>query len=321
MNITLGSDIMAPPIDQSTGRAGTAPGAAAGPESPAALQAGVLASADGARVLTDRVDIQPLDLAGALRILIAAVRADLAEATLGVTAEPAATAGPTVVAEAARFAAQPANIPGTFQLANIPDVAQSAVATPTVPQEALAAIEKTPADLAGIPADLPRAAMVLELPAEGSIPSLTPAPAPSLVQAAPLLMQLFLRALPEASPSPSPSPAAWLIAATRIQASLELALDKAVEAVAAWRDVPAAAVEGAVATRAAVLAALADDPQNPLWLRPEWVGLGPRMEWFWRRHRFARRALSDPDLYPHWPLEGDERREDGDLADDQPEER
>jgi hypothetical protein len=57
-------------------------------------------------------------------------------------------------------------------------------------------------------------------------------------------------------------------------------------------------VDAVKETRVLFFSALGDEPQNPLWLRPEWVGLGPRLHRFWRRRRNARRRLIDPDQPP-----------------------
>jgi len=116
------------------------------------------------------------------------------------------------------------------------------------------------------------------------------------------LVQLFLQALP---PPETLEPAAWLAAATQVEGAMQVALDRAVAAVTVWRDVPAAVVEAANQTRATVVAAIADETPNPLWLRPEWLGLAPRMERYWRRRRRARQRpsaqqlLRDPDPYWH----------------------
>jgi len=75
-----------------------------------------------------------------------------------------------------------------------------------------------------------------------------------------------------------------------------------------WRDVPAAAVDAVADARALFIAALADEPQNPLWLRPEWVGLAPVLQRFHRRRRNARRRLTDPDLSPRNLDESEEFR-------------
>lgn len=122
----------------------------------------------------------------------------------------------------------------------------------------------------------------------------------SETQAARALLQMVLQALPDESAS-SPewnTPGnllAWSAAQMRVDAALQAGLDRAVSAVTAWRDVPAGVVDGTKETRTLVFAILGDDPQNPIWLRPEWAGLAPRFERFWRRRRFVRRRLTDPD--------------------------
>jgi hypothetical protein len=51
-----------------------------------------------------------------------------------------------------------------------------------------------------------------------------------------------------------------------------------------------------------------------MWLRPEWLGLAPRIERFWRRRRLTRRGLADPDFLSF--READER--DPDSVEDKP---
>jgi hypothetical protein len=126
------------------------------------------------------------------------------------------------------------------------------------------------------------------------------AAAESETQAARLLLQLVLQALPDETAS-SPewnapeNVTAWGAAQMRVDAALQAGLDRAVSAVTAWRDVPASVVDATKETRTLIFAILGDDPQNPIWLRPEWAGLAPRFERFWRRRRFVRRHLTDPD--------------------------
>jgi hypothetical protein len=135
-----------------------------------------------------------------------------------------------------------------------------------------------------LPGDEPRLETLIEVVSEP-----TPATTP----------QTVVRLLLQAMPAPEAhEPAAWLAAANQLEAALQVALDGAVSAVAAWRDVPAAVVQGAKDVRDVVVAAVADDPPNPVWVRPEWVGLAPAMQRYWRRRRVARRRLTDPD--PHW---------------------
>ncbi len=119
-------------------------------------------------------------------------------------------------------------------------------------------------------------------------------------QAVRALLNMVLQALPDETAS-SPewnapgNAAAWSAALLRVDDALQAGLDRAISAVTAWRDVPASVVDAAEQTRTLVFAILNDDPQNPIWLRPEWAGLAPRFERFWRRRRFVRRHLTDPD--------------------------
>jgi hypothetical protein len=110
-------------------------------------------------------------------------------------------------------------------------------------------------------------------------------------QAARALLQLFLSATPdEAASLPE-----WSEVLVRVETALQSGLNRGIDAVSAWRDVPAVVVDAAKEARAQAFSVLDADPQNPLWLRPEWAGLGPRFERFWRRRRRVRRQLTDPD--------------------------
>jgi hypothetical protein len=113
----------------------------------------------------------------------------------------------------------------------------------------------------------------------------------SSARAARVLVETVLQSMPESEPSVP----VWSAALVRVESALQTGLERAINAVTVWHDVPAAVVDAAHETRALVLLALSDEPQNPLWLRPEWAGLAPRFERFWRRRRFARRRLTDPD--------------------------
>lgn len=131
-------------------------------------------------------------------------------------------------------------------------------------------------------------------------------------QAARALLQMVLQALPdETTNSPEwnapGNVLAWSAAQMRVDAALQAGLDRAISAVTAWRDVPAGVVDATKETRTLVFAILSDDPQNPIWLRPEWAGLAPRFERFWRRRRFVRRRLADPD-YSSGSLDDNEPR-------------
>jgi hypothetical protein len=127
----------------------------------------------------------------------------------------------------------------------------------------------------------------LELPAAGLAPQ-------SPAQTAQVVIQMLLAAIPEvAADLPS-----WSVASSRIEAAVHMALNRAVEAVAAWRNVPQGVVDVAKETRAIVLNQLGDEPPSPMWLRPEWLLLAPQMRRFWRRRRAARHGLTDPDSRP-----------------------
>jgi hypothetical protein len=175
------------------------------------------------------------------------------------------------------------------------------------------------ADQADIrPLDIPAALQILLAEVRASFELLaiamdgeTAAGAESPAQAARALIQMVLRGLPAESATTPPSTAGqgsaaalntaqwnvaqWNAALERIDSALQAGLDNAVSAVSVWREVPASVVDATKETRALVLAILGDDPQNPIWLRPEWAGLAPRFERFWRRRRFVRRRLTDPD--------------------------
>ena len=123
----------------------------------------------------------------------------------------------------------------------------------------------------------------------------------SPTQTAQELVAMFLRALPEDT---SDAPA-WTAALIQVEAAVQSSLERAVNVIAAWRDTPPPVVDAAKETRALFLEALGDEVQNPLWLRPEWMGLGVPFHRFRRRRRNARRRLTDPD-YPLMDLDESE---------------
>jgi hypothetical protein len=122
--------------------------------------------------------------------------------------------------------------------------------------------------------------------------SIDPAPGNSL-QAARQIVELLLQSLPESIENP----AVWTTALLRAESALEAGLQQSVSTVANWREVPDGVVDGVAQAASWVLQALSEETPNPLWLRPEWVGLAPRLQRFARRRRAARRRLTDPD---HW---------------------
>lgn len=121
----------------------------------------------------------------------------------------------------------------------------------------------------------------------------TQAPSQAPIQAARALVEMWLQMMPQEANDAAASAAAL----AGIESAFQSGMQRALEAIAVWRDVPQAVVDAVAETRALVLALLSDEPPNPLWLRPEWLGLAPKMQRFWRRRRIARRRLTDPD-YP-----------------------
>jgi hypothetical protein len=113
-------------------------------------------------------------------------------------------------------------------------------------------------------------------------------------QTAEVMIRLFLRALPADASNPS----LWIAETERVDRAIQSALDRAVDAVAAWRNVPQSVVDVAKETRTLVTSLLSDAPPSPIWFRPEWLGLAPTIERFWRRRRLVRRGLADPDMRP-----------------------
>ena len=199
-----------------------------------------------------------------------------------------------------------------MDVTKLPAPATGSAGTPSsAPEQAAQPPARTAAiaDRADIrPLDLPAALLILvaevrasfEMQAIAMSGDAGGAGVESETQAARALLQMVLQALPdETANSPEwNAPAnvqAWSADQMRVEAALQAGLDRAVSAVAAWRDVPAGVVDATKETSTLVFAILGDDPQNPIWLRPEWAGLAPRFERFWRRRRFVRRRLTDPD--------------------------
>jgi hypothetical protein len=131
----------------------------------------------------------------------------------------------------------------------------------------------------------------LDLPLED--PTAQGAVVQTPVQAARELVEIFLQNLPEDASDAR----AWTAALVQIETSVQSSIEAGITVVAGWRDIPPAVVDAVKETRALFFSALGDETQNPLWLRPEWMDLGPRLNLLRRRRRNARRRLTDPD-YP-----------------------
>jgi hypothetical protein len=176
---------------------------------------------------------------------------------------------------------------------------------------------QSPANIAAIadradirPLDIPAALQILlaEVRAEFDLQALQMSGEGSTVldtppQAARKLVELVVQSLPDEAVVP-----AWTAAMVHAETALPIGLQRAIDAVTAWRGVPLTVVDATKETRALVFSILGDDPQNPIWLRPEWVGLQPKFERFWRRRRIARRRLTDPDYSSETFDDGNERR-------------
>jgi len=269
-----------PPLDITPQRP---EGATPAPLAPRPAAAQVASSPEDATLaaalaLADAVHIHPLDVVGAMQIMIAEVRAELP--LPGDALHPPPPLGEAPAPELV-LAGEP---PPTAVLPSL-----TAAPPPIAPPVSAGAPHGVGARLEPL------------LFATGGL-----AEEPVVATAPQTLVQLFLQALPTPELL---EPAVWLAKVMDVEARVQLALDRAVQATAAWRDVPTAVVASARETRDVVVAAITDEPPNPLWLRPEWLGLAPVMERYRRRRRRARRRLSDPDL--HW-RERDEDRERSD---------
>jgi hypothetical protein len=176
------------------------------------------------------------------------------------------------------------------------------IRTPTKPPgeagSAPAGVIATIADRADIrPLDIPaalqillaeaRAALDLQAALMGGADNLS---TDTPEQTARAVVEMAVQSLPIETDVP-----VWTAALARMESALQTGLERGVDAVSAWRDVPAVVVDAVQETRTLVFSVLSDGPQNTLWLRPEWAGLAPRFERFWRRRRIARRRLTDPD--------------------------
>jgi hypothetical protein len=216
-----------------------------------------------APLLGEHVDINALDVAGALLILIAEVRE-----ALTALPEPAASSLPPLAIGGAENSAPLTPLPGDS------------------PPDGLAPWPSSNSVLLA-EAALMNAGVRIIYTALGVPPGqLAPAAAPVT------LIQMMLQRLPAEE---SQQPVEWLNLATQVEGAVRSALDKAVEVVTAWRDVPPAAIAVVGDARTIVLAALDEDPPSPLWLMPEMMPILPRMQRYWRLRRRLRRSLDQEE--------------------------
>ncbi len=135
--------------------------------------------------------------------------------------------------------------------------------------------------------------VLLEPLGQPDAPGQTDAMIQSTPQAASRLAELYLKFVPEDVSHPAP----WLEAIKVVQAAFDGGVDRALDIVAKWREVPREIVDAVNEAHSLALAALGDEPPLGLWVRPEWVGLAPQLARLRRLRRRARRRLTDPDFW------------------------
>jgi hypothetical protein len=190
-----------------------------------------------------------------------------------------------------------------MDVTKMPAPATAAARTPSAP--AADRGPQSPATAAPIldradirPLDIPAALQILLAEVRAAFESLAltmDSTASVTLNSPPQAAHALLQMLISATPDESASVPAWNAALTRVETALQTGLDRGIDAIIVWREVAPSVIDAAKQARTLVFATLGDDLQNPLWLRPEWAGLGPRFERFWRRRRLARRYLTDPD--------------------------
>jgi hypothetical protein len=190
------------------------------------------------------------------------------------------------------------------------DVPATRVGTATTTEQGSqsAAAVAPMADHADIrPLDVPMALQILlaevraglDLPLDG--PATQGATVQNPIQAAHELVDMFLQELPEEATDAQ----AWTAALAQVETAMQLGIERAIDIVAVWREVPPVVVDAVKETGTLFFSALSTELENPIWLRPEWMGLAPSLQRFWRRRRNARRRFTDPD-YPPTSLDDSE---------------
>jgi hypothetical protein len=117
------------------------------------------------------------------------------------------------------------------------------------------------------------------------------APADAVLPAARDILESVLNSLPQSSLEV----AVWSEALPAVDAAVASGLARAASIIETWREVPGPVVSAAQGLRTLVSNALSDEPLNPIWLRPEWLNLAPRLMRLRRRRKFLQRRLTDPD--------------------------
>jgi hypothetical protein len=109
------------------------------------------------------------------------------------------------------------------------------------------------------------------------------------VPAARTIVDLVLRSLPQTF-----EPYSWSLQLPRVDQAVQTGVQRALDAVSAWRDVPPAVLEATRESASLALALSAEEPLYP-WPPPDWLGMAPRLALVWRRRRALKRLLVDPD--------------------------
>jgi len=264
----------------------------------------------GAAPALDRADIKPLDVTAALQILIAEVRESFVRLLIeaggaaaadddtggGIETGSVIVTGGGVVADDLLVSS---DLPVSGDVPLSGDVPVAGVAP--VSGDVVAVGDVVVTGAAGGAAGILITADAVTTGGGGTTPDAAPAgaamlgawPPPNVdspTSAARVLVEMMLQALPA-----SADEAAWHEALPQADAALQSGVQRALEVVSAWRDVPPIVVQMTRESVGLALQVLGDDPKNPLWLSPEWLTMTPRLARFWRRRRVLRRRLTDPD--------------------------
>lgn len=132
----------------------------------------------------------------------------------------------------------------------------------------------------------------LGLPTDAGVAPYGAAAAPQAAAAA--VVAGLLARLPEEAATVE----SWRLASDQALALLDVGMARGTAVVAAWHEVAADVVATVNESNALIVAVLGEEMDPALLLRPEWLGLAPRISAFRRRRRAARRRLEDPDEYP-----------------------
>jgi hypothetical protein len=185
----------------------------------------------------------------------------------------------------------------------VPNLPPSQAADADNPQSAKAQVQAAlTVDLADIrPLELADALRILiaEIRTAFDLPLLNAAPTEASIPDLQLrTAREIVEALLQSLPRSDQDAAAWGVAVPRAEQSLAQGLERAISVISTWRDVPTVVVRDVQDSSRLALAVLSDEPLNPLWLRPEWLGLAPQLRRYVKLRRALRRRATDPDYWP-----------------------